>query len=45
MTTGIDILNEFTKEKIIAFVREKGYSCASVAETCFSSTGRLLARS
>ncbi|MFY1875590.1 hypothetical protein ACOTF3_04275 [Achromobacter xylosoxidans] len=25
MTTGIDILNEFTKEEIIAFVREKGF--------------------
>jgi hypothetical protein len=24
MTTGLDVLNEFTKEEIIAFVREKG---------------------
>lgn len=25
MTTGLDVLNEFTKEEIIAFVREKGF--------------------
>ncbi|KNY09399.1 hypothetical protein AKG08_17270 [Achromobacter piechaudii] len=25
MTTGVDVLNEFTKEEIIAFVREKGF--------------------
>lgn len=25
MTNGLDVLNEFTKEEIIAFVREKGF--------------------
>ncbi|KAK51306.1 hypothetical protein [Bordetella bronchiseptica] len=25
MTAGLDVLNEFTKEEIIAFVREKGF--------------------
>lgn len=25
MTTGLDVLNEFTKEEIIAYVREKGF--------------------
>ncbi|WP_434642717.1 hypothetical protein [Achromobacter piechaudii] len=25
MTTGLDVLNEFTKEEIIAFVRENGF--------------------
>ncbi|CAB3890430.1 hypothetical protein [Achromobacter piechaudii] len=25
MTTGVDVLNEFTKEEIIAFVREKAF--------------------